>query len=509
MPLNPTRASKRKDLGDFQTPPSLVVEVLDALDRYGERPARVLEPTCGEGRFITEILDRPDPPREIRGFELQPEHSSIAGSLVDPTGRTLVDVRTADLFAIDLRSDLKWHESGPLLVVGNLPWVTISALGASGGVNGPSRSNHRGLRGIDAMTGESNFDISEAIWLKLIDELALERPTIALLCKTVVARAILKAIQTDDLPITRATLWRIDAHRWFRASVDACLLRVEIGPGPKATEAAVFEELSAKEPESTLGFEAGRLIADMATYRRVAFADAPCPLQWRQGVKHDAATIMELTRQPDGSLLNKLGELVEVEKEHVYPLLKGTDLAGSRIAGPSRSVIVTQTGLGDDTRELERSSPRLWTYLNRHAGAFERRKSSIYRGRPPFSMFGVGNYSFAPFKVAISGLHKAPRFRVVPSVVGRPTMLDDTCYFLPCRTLEQARLIERTLSGDDATDLLRSLTFRDSKRPVTKAILQRINLKALFEKAGMADSWRSDWETDWIRRPRASSTVRS
>ena len=46
--------------------------------------------------------------------------------------------------------------------------------------NGPSRSNVKRLRGIDARTGDGNFDISEAIWLKLIRELDAPTPSIRL-----------------------------------------------------------------------------------------------------------------------------------------------------------------------------------------------------------------------------------------------------------------------------------------------------------------------------------------
>ena len=52
------------------------------------------------------------------------------------------------------------------------------------------------------------------------------------------------------------------------------------------------------------------------------------------------------------------------------------------------------------------SAPRLWSYLQAHAGSFTNRKSSIYRGQPPFALFGIGPYSFAPFKVAIGGLQQ-------------------------------------------------------------------------------------------------------
>ena len=281
-------------------------------------------------------------------------------------------------------------------MVGNLPWVTTAALGASGGLNGPTRSNIKKLRGIDAMTGESNFDISEAIWLKLIRELAPDRPTIALLCKSAVARAVLRGVRPRRPPRHPGDALADRRPSMVPGQVDACLLRVEVGPGPKAVEAPVFGDLSGLEPESTLGLEGDRLIADVEAYRRVAFADGPCPLTWRQGVKHDAAAVMELTRSEDGLLRNKLGEVVDVEEEFVYPLLKGTDLAGSKTMRPRRSVIVTQRRLGEDTRALERDSPPTLVVPRAHSARFERRKSSIYRGRPPFAMFGVGDYSFAP-----------------------------------------------------------------------------------------------------------------
>lgn len=120
-------------------------------------------------------------------------------------------------------------------------------------------------------------------------------------------------------------------------------------------------------------------------------------------------------------------------------------------------------------------------------------------------MFGVGDYSFAPFKVAISGLHKSPRFRAVGSVEGRPTLLDDTCYFLPCRTSDQAKILAEVLNRPESLDLIRSLVFTDAKRPITKAILQRIDLKALLVRSGMSELWRAEWETDWEKRSKSTS----
>jgi hypothetical protein len=202
-------------------------------------------------------------------------------------------------------------------------------------------------------------------------------------------------------------------------------------------------------------------------------------MSWRQGLKHDAAAVMELARDGNsGTLRNRLGEDVDVEPESVYPLLKGADLVGPR-RRPGRAVIVTQAKIGQDTRHLEETAPRLWAYLRAHAAAFDGRRSSIYRGQPPFAMFGVGPYSFAPYKVAVSGLHKAPAFRVVGPEGGRPVMLDDTGYFLPCRSPEQAAMLAALLNDPEALGLVDALIFRDAKRPITKALLQRIDLSAL------------------------------
>src|SRR5438105_329350 len=93
-----------------------------------------------------------------------------------------------------------WHPTGPLLVVGNPPWVTNAELGTLGSNNLPHKKNLKGLRGIEARTGGSNFDIAEYIWLKLIQELASEQPTIALLCKASVARNVLQFAFDTKLP---------------------------------------------------------------------------------------------------------------------------------------------------------------------------------------------------------------------------------------------------------------------------------------------------------------------
>lgn len=149
-------------------------------------------------------------------------------------------------------------------------------------------------------------------------------------------------------------------------------------------------------------------------------------------------------------------------------------------------MIVTQRRLGEDTHHLSTTAPRLWRYLQTHSGVFAARKSSIYAGHGPFSMFGIGDYSFAPFKVAVPGLAKTPAFRAIGPVHGRPVMFDDTCYFVPCSCAAEAALLVSLLKSPECLDLLAALLFTDAKRPITKRILQRLDIGAILDTTSIS-----------------------
>lgn len=474
----------KRDLGDFQTPTPLVDAVLKQLAASGRRWSRAIEPTCGSGSFISGLLHGPLTVDEVWGFELQAEHLRVAQAAL-AGNRLTVHLRQADFFGLDLRRDLTWQSVGPLLVIGNPPWVTNAELGVLGSDNLPDKRNLKGLNGLAARTGSSNFDLAESVWLKLLCELASEEPTIALLCKTSVARSVLQYAHDKGLPVVDAAIYRIDAREWFAAAVDACLFWVTLGPGSPRYEAPIFASLGATQPERVIGFAGGRMVSDMGTYRHVAYTDGCSTLIWRQGIKHDTQAVMELEDTPSG-LKNKLGEIVDVEEEYVYPLLKSSDLFRWESVLPHRRLIVPQRRLGEDTTHLVNTAPRLWRYLTDHQDAFAARKSSIYQGQSPFAIFGIGEYSYAPYKVAVSGLHKLPCFRAIGLVDGRPVMLDDTCYFVPCWAAEQAALIATLLNQPAAQAFVRAVSFADSKRPITKRVLSRIDFHALLARGDRA-----------------------
>ena len=60
-------------------------------------------------------------------------------------------------------------------------------------------------------------------------------------------------------------------------------------------------------------------------------------------------------------------------------------------------------------------------------------------------------------------------------------MLDDTCYFLPCSTAEEASILTALCNDPITLGLIGSMIFRDAKRPITKKLLQRIDLRAVLD----------------------------
>ncbi|MFH0792921.1 MAG: SAM-dependent DNA methyltransferase [bacterium] len=372
---------------------------------------------------------------------------------------------------------------GEILVLGNPPWVTNAALGVLGSKNLPRKTNFQNHSGFAAKTGKANFDISEWMLIKLLEALGSQRGCVAMLCKTGTARKVLRHAWLNHFKIGRASIHLIDATTHFGASVNACLLVVHTGVPDATPTATVYSDLSFDKKMATFALIARELVADVDEYTRLRDLDGFSSYTWRSGVKHDAASVMEF-RKEDASLVNGAGERVEIESTFTYPLLKSSDLANGRLT-PYRYVLVTQRTPGDDTNTIAKTAPKTWSYLLRHADVLDRRQSIIYRKRSRFSVFGVGDYTFAPWKVAVSGLYKKCRFEVVRCYKNKPVVLDDTCYFIPCSCEREATFLRDLLNSDLVKRFLSSLVFFDAKRPITIDVLRRIDLKRVAEKLGL------------------------
>ncbi len=475
------KTRRQAEFGDFQTPVELCRQVCALLSRRQFRPRSILEPNCGSGNFIAAALEYFPSVEKALGVEINPEYVEAAtATLGESRGRAEIKVVQADFFSLDWSGILHMLPD-PLLVLGNPPWVTNAALGTMGGSNLPQKSNFAHCRGIEAITGKSNFDISEWMISRELEWIRHRDARLAMLCKTAVARRAFTYAWENGLPLERADLYHVDASRHFRVTVDSCLLVAATGLDRRNSDCRVHPSLDDSHSPQVFGYRGGRLIADAECFERTKHLEGRTPYKWRSGIKHDCSKVMEL-REAGDRYCNGLSELVDLESEFLYPMLKSAEVANAVRKTPGRWMLVTQRFIGEDTGRIQFQAPKTWDYLMAHAGLLDRRGSAVYRKGPRFSVFGAGDYSFTPWKVAISGMYKKLDFRVIGPFRNRPVVLDDTCYFLACRTKEEAEFLAALLTSDVAREFFSALIFWDAKRPVTATILQSLDLIKVAEQ---------------------------
>ena len=461
---------KVKEFGDFQTPRALALEVCLLLARLNIRPQTIIEPNCGLGGFIgaaREIFQT----AKILGLDISSKYVEQARDKFK--GVENISISEANFFETDWKELLKTFDA-PVLVLGNPPWVTNSQLSVLESKNIPQKENFQNFSGLEAMTGKSNFDISEWMLIRLFESLNKQKACLAMLIKTSVARKVLKYAWKNKINLSNSAIYRIETEKYFNASVDSCLLFCEFSEIEQNTSAKIFENLSAENPAQEIGFRNNELIAAMDLYEKWRYLNGGASTRWRSGVKHDCSKVMELSKESD-RYKNGFGELIDVESDFVYPLLKSSDIANGNLE-PRRWVLVTQKAVKEDTSKIAELAPKTWNYLLSKAEYLDNRGSSIYKNRPRFSIFGVGDYSFAPWKVAISGFYKKLDFKVIGNCENKPIVLDDTCYFLPFEIEADARKVCDLLNSEIGREFFESYIFWDAKRPITVEILQKLNI---------------------------------
>lgn len=471
------------EFGDFQTPIVLTEEISKFIKTIFPSPDVIVEPTCGLGGFVKSSKSIWGEGCTYFGFDLNQQYVEKAKESVLCCNKCTFEV--ADFFQKNWKIFFGSLRQSKIIVIGNPPWVTNAAIGAINGSNLPAKSNFQGLGGFAAKTGKANFDIAEWMLIKLLESLQNSHSCLAMLCKTSTARKVLKHSWVNQWCVSNSSLHIIDAKKHFNVAVDACLLVTFVTPNKKSTGAAIYHDLSYDKKISRFGLSSNELIANIDNYEKYKFVEGLSYYTWRSGVKHDSAQVMELSYE-NGTLVNGLNEIVLIENDYIFPLLKSSDLGNNRLL-PRKYVIVTQRKVGDDTSTIKHNAPKTWKYLEDHSEFLDNRKSIIYKNRAKFSIFGIGGYSFSPWKVAISGLYKKLYFSAIGNVNGKPIMVDDTCYFIPCESKEEAELVSHLLNSEASINFIKSLVFFDAKRPVNIDILKRIDIKKIAESINQVE----------------------
>ena len=451
----------KKEYGDYQTPLDFCQKVCEYIKFHECQISTkvILEPTCGIGNFLcaasTVFGDNTS-----FGIEINEEYANIAATR-NPASKIII----GNIFDINTQEICDTED---ILIIGNPPWATNS----NQEFNLHKKVNFKKLRGIDALTGSSNFDICEYIILKLLDNHRDTNSTICMLCKTTVARNILLEISRNNINYQKVEILNFNGSKVFGISASACVLFIKLTP-----DKSPFEEVIC----DVKNFDDGALIDRLCVHNGIIKTanskndfEGKSQFTWRQGVKHDCSKVMELDLK-NNELVNKQKAVVNIEDTLVYPLVKSSHFKSPIINEFSKYVIVTQHKPKEDTEYIRAEHPLTWAYLNENIEYFNNRKSVIYKKSAPFAMFGVGDYSFAPYKVGLSGFYKEPLFCLLHS--DKPVMTDDTSYFLAFNNYDIAYCMMLLLNSKDVQDFLKSIAFLDNKRPYTVKLLSRLDFK--------------------------------
>ncbi|MGV0105125.1 Adenine-specific DNA methylase [Nostoc sp. DSM 114160] len=465
------------EYGDFQTPIELAYRVCKKLVELGVKPHIIIEPTCGIGNFVEAASSCFDSAKKILGIELNLDYFRQIIEEEKFLHDQRIEIKCEDFFQVDWLSLIS-ESNEEILVLGNLPWVTNSQQGSIGGVNLPKKSNFQNHTGLDAITGKSNFDISEWMLIQFVQYLQKHNSYLAVLCKTSVSRKILNYIYSEKLNLAYCAVYKIDSKKYFDAAVEACLFFCKFDSNSQKYYCDVFDSLESSVC-SRIGYLNNILVRDLITFKKVeSLYNKQSKTKWRSGIKHDCAKVMEFRKNND-YFINGLGESYELEETYIFPLVKGSSVAQNKTKATDRYILVTQSFVGESTEFIKDLAPKTWAYLEKHESFLNNRKSKIYQNSPRFSIFGVGSYTFAPWKIAICGLYKKLSFRLIGQINEKPPIFDDTVYFFSFVDEKSAYESYKLLTSSLAKDFYLSLIFWDEKRPIKSTILNSLNLAAL------------------------------
>jgi hypothetical protein len=482
----------RREYGDFQTNKDLTNLVTKYVLLKRNDFEFLLEPTCGKGNFILASIKSFKSLKKIVGVEIykpyvwETKFKILNYFLANQTeSKPEIDIIHGNAFEYSYANLAKATKHLKTLVIGNPPWVTNSELGSINSKNLPKKSNFKKHSGLEAMTGKGNFDIGENISLSMISSFQNHEGMFAFLIKNSVIKNLIYDQKINEFNISQSEKLNIDSKKEFNVSVNAGLFLTTFKNAPDY----ICKELDFynKDYLTTFGWYNDKFVYSVDDYDKSNSVDGKSKFVWRSGVKHDCSKVMEL-EQVNGYFVNSIGEQINLESNLVYGLLKSSDLKGDETNTYRKSIIITQHRIGQETKYIKDKFPLTFKYLNSHKKLFEKRKSSIYKDKPDFSIFGIGDYSFTNYKVAVSGLYKSTHFTLVYPDNSKPIMLDDTCYFIGFDQLKMTQIAHYLLNSDIVQKFLKSIIFSDSKRPINKDILMRIDFEKVFKYSDFYDA---------------------
>jgi len=227
--------SEKIEYGDFQTNSELTDRIVKILVDKDVSPQIVIEPTVGKGNFIVSALKYFEKVEKVFAIEIYKPYLWRCKLAIiefylhnERESKPEIHLIHDSVFSVDFDKIANKCSQKEFLILGNPPWVTNSKLGMLNAKNLPVKTNFKNHNGLDALTGKSNFDISEYICYLLIRTFQNNKGNIALLVKNTVIKNIVFDQYKNKLSIANIEKYNIDSKKEFNASVDAALFYAKL-----------------------------------------------------------------------------------------------------------------------------------------------------------------------------------------------------------------------------------------------------------------------------------------
>jgi SAM-dependent methyltransferase len=514
-------AELRRHLGEYYTPRGVAELAIDELDP--DAAETVLDPGCGSGAFLSVCVERKrraladEAPAAavdaitdtVFGIDLNPvavrgAKLSYLGALLPLLGEGDVDKIELPVFLTDAlgltRDDTLSLGGRPIdltvdHLVGNPPWLTWGALSES--VRDAWRETYverLGLlqqSGVEARLGHANDDVSVPfVWACIHRYLAPDGDAAFVLKRGLTkgpAGRLFRAGRVGDRPVAVRHVHDFTDLRPFGGDVDVGAAVYTLNTGTDTSfPVPVTAWTSRGGSPDYATVDALRAATDREATEFVPVSDDPasswvradaedralgeCSHRIRHGLKDDAKEVFSVDRE----------RLDDLEPDHVYPYLRSKHIVKYGLFGHDLHLVPLSSANEDNTAELRRETPATYDYLEANRAALEARSSSWLESGTFYNLFGLGTYTWSPYKVVWCRLGYKPHFAVVSTVedddIGeKPVVPGDHCMFIPTDDEYEAHFLCALLNSTPYQRCLDGLTD-GGKSGLSKTVVSQLSL---------------------------------
>lgn len=175
----------------------------------------------------------------------------------------------------------------------------------------------------------------------------------------------------------------------------------------------------------------------------------------------------------------------KIEKELIYPLIKSKNLRNWGLIGDyTFTIIVQDPKKRQGYKDLKKIFPSTYNYLKKFEDVLKARpmlKKYFKESAPFYSMFNIGTYTFAQYKVVWNRMGKRLKGTVVEPtnsrILGKRVVIpDNVLTFIPFTNITEAHYVCSIINSRLISFLIHNFSLKGGKSFAPPSILKYINI---------------------------------